>query len=493
MGAAAALTLAAIYGIAWLLERRDPNRLFFCLSAVAIAGLARAEIGMMHAATPAEFGEWARWFHLPLFFVIAGLLLFVRSSLGTGRAWLLWAVISARFVVLVGNFLVSPTFNWRDIINLRRESFLGEQVSVLGDVVLRSWWWLPAASLLAAIVFLIDASVQRWRKGGFESRRKALAVGIGVTVPTTIAVLLAEPVVLGVAHLPVLGTPPFLVSLIVASLELGRQIVMNGRMRLELTRLGDSLAHAERVSALGQLASAISHDLLHPLASILINAEVLETHLRTETPDLEELRAIASDIRTQDMRATELIGRMRGLLKRRSIEMKLITLDDLVQDVISLVQSEAASKNVLLEHNLAPGLPRIWGDRVHLSQVLINLLVNGIDAVQSRPDNARHVVVEAHNGAAGEIEITVRDSGPGIPAAIIDKLFVPFFTTKPDGLGMGLAISRAIVQAHGGRLSAEPSALGGGATFRVILPVERQREPAEIAMSAFGRTTNSVT
>jgi signal transduction histidine kinase len=469
MGAAAALTLAVLYGAAWWSERRNLGNLMFCLTAVAVAGIARAEVGMLHATTVAAFGEWARWYHLPLFLAIVGQLLFVRYYLGTGRAWLLRTIVLARLVVLVGNFLVDPNFNWREIISLQQVSLLGEPVSVVGEAVLRSWQWLPAASWVLMVVFVADAAVQRWRQGGPEARRRALVVGAAIGAPLAVFVVAGQIMVLGFAHLPVLNTPSFLVMLGVMAFELSRGVLVNRGALQELEELRGELARAGRVSTLGQLASALAHELSQPLGAILRNAEAAELLLRKATPDLEELRAIVADIRKDDSRAGEVIDRMRALIKRGSVDLKPLALAELVQDVFLLVHSDARARHVVLDSAVAPELPLVAGDRVHLSQVLLNLIINGMDAMEACQASARHLVIAARSAAPRTVEVAVTDSGRGIPAEMVDKVFEPFFTTKAGGMGMGLPVSRTIIEAHGGRLWAEQNADRRGLTFRFTL------------------------
>jgi signal transduction histidine kinase len=471
MAAASALTLAVLYAlIGGLVERRDRANLMFCLVAVATAVMARTEVGMMHAVDAEEFGEWARWYHLPLFAGTVGQLLFVRYYLGTGRPWLMWTIIGARFVVLVVNFMVEPNFNWTHIDSLNHVRFLGENVAIVGHAELRHWQWLPTTTRLLMVLFVADAAMQLWRRGGPQAHHRALVVGIGFAVPVAGAVALAQSAVLGLARLPVLGTVTFMVTVAVMAYELSREVLQSRRAALEVTELRRELARAGRISALGQLASALAHELAQPLGAILRNAEAAELQLQKPAPDLEELRVILGDIRKDDSRAGEVIERMRAMIKRRSVETRALPVEDLLRDTIALTHAEAVSRHVRLDWSVDPGLPPVAADRVHISQVLLNLVINGMDALESSPSDAKRILIEARAGSHRTVEVVVTDSGPGISPELIERIFDPFFTTKAHGMGMGLPVSRTIVEAHGGRLWAEPNKAGRGLKFRFTLP-----------------------
>jgi C4-dicarboxylate-specific signal transduction histidine kinase len=219
---------------------------------------------------------------------------------------------------------------------------------------------------------------------------------------------------------------------------------------------------------LGQLSAALAHELNQPLGAILRNAEAASMMLESPSVDLAELRAIVADIRKDDQRAGEVIDRLRALLGRHSMELLPVALDGLFQDVNALVRADAAARHVTLDFSVAPGLPLALGDRVHLLQVLLNLVINGMDAAGESPEAGRIVAVKAQLGQDGLIEVSVVDSGPGVAPALASRLFDSFFTTKTQGMGMGLAVSRTIVEAHGGKLWVDAD-VKSGATFRFTL------------------------
>jgi signal transduction histidine kinase len=232
------------------------------------------------------------------------------------------------------------------------------------------------------------------------------------------------------------------------------------------------LAHLDRVGAMGQLTSSIAHELNQPLTAILTNAQAALRLLADGPADLAEIGACLADIISDDQRASEVIRRMRQLLRKSGFNRLPLAVNDLITSTIALVANDALLHAVTIEFRPASELPVVYGDGVQIQQVLLNLLSNAIAASAAGTEAVRRIRVHTAAAAATDVEVAVHDSGDGIAKADLERLFEPFFTTKPDGLGMGLAISRMIVEAHGGRLLAEndPS---GGAIFRVHLHTER--------------------
>jgi len=231
------------------------------------------------------------------------------------------------------------------------------------------------------------------------------------------------------------------------------------------------LAHLSRVSTLGQLSTALAHELNQPLGAILSNAEAAEMLLDADLPALDQVREILADIRRDDERAGEVIRRMRALLRKEQMEMVPLDMGILIKEILRLVQSDAAMRRVVFSVDVGDKPLPVRGDRVHLQQVMLNLLVNAMDAAAENRSDERRVVVQAGRNENGDLEVTVSDNGQGIPAEQLARMFEPFFSTKPQGMGMGTSIARTIIQAHRGRIWAETNP-AGGATLRFTLPLD---------------------
>ena len=256
---------------------------------------------------------------------------------------------------------------------------------------------------------------------------------------------------------------------VIGASKICRDITNKKQAEMEIRQQRAELAHVSRVSTLGQLTAALTHELNQPLGAILRNAEAAELFLQNERPDLNEIRAILADIRKDDQRAGQVIERMRSLLKRRSLVSDPLDLREVVTDTIALVRPDLQVREVKLTLEMQDHLPLVLGDRVHLQQVLLNLILNGLDAMSTTPAEERALTVRVRQKVPGWLEVAVSDGGSGF-APESANLFEPFYTTKPGGMGMGLAISRTIIEAHGGKIQAENHEAGGGATFTFTLP-----------------------
>jgi signal transduction histidine kinase len=229
-----------------------------------------------------------------------------------------------------------------------------------------------------------------------------------------------------------------------------------------------TMAHMDRRAAMGELTTSLAHELNQPLAAILRNAEAARLLLRSPVLNRQELIDIVDDIRRDDRRASELIRRMRSMLVRGEMETQPVDLNQVARDTVELVTPEASFKGVQMDLHAAASSGVVTGDRVHLQQVLLNLILNGLDAMTSVATDRRRLLVRTA-AAAGYVEVSVTDTGGGIAEGTLARIFEPFFSTKRDGMGLGLSIARTIVDAHDGRIVAANNA-SGGATIRFAIP-----------------------
>jgi two-component system, LuxR family, sensor kinase FixL len=249
-----------------------------------------------------------------------------------------------------------------------------------------------------------------------------------------------------------------------------RDVTDRKEAELELVQQRNELAHFSRVTMLGQLSGSLAHELNQPLAAILSNAQAALRFLADENYDREEVREILCDIVNDDKRAGDVIQGLRMLLKKGETRHEAVDLNEMVRDVAKLVRSEMVNARVTLKMDLASDLPPVAGDRVQLEQVLLNLVMNGSDAMARSPVQERQLTVTTARSGNAELKVCVLDRGSSLRPDELERVFEPFYTTKVGGLGLGLVVSRKIISAHSGSLRAEINS-HGGATFCFTVPV----------------------
>jgi len=229
------------------------------------------------------------------------------------------------------------------------------------------------------------------------------------------------------------------------------------------------MARVARVLSVGELASTIAHEINQPIAAVITNSEAARRWLGAGKPDIERARAATDRAISDAQRAGEVVRRVRSMLAKTTPEHEIVDVNRLVQDVLTFTQDEFKRLQVTLRTRLAPDLPPVFGDRIQLQQVVLNLVLNGAESMRGSKGRGRTLTVSTEPGGHGEVVVSVEDRGAGVAPEIAEQLFDPFFTTKQGGIGLGLPISRSIVEAHGGRIwvsSVEPH----GARFRFSLP-----------------------
>jgi C4-dicarboxylate-specific signal transduction histidine kinase len=247
-----------------------------------------------------------------------------------------------------------------------------------------------------------------------------------------------------------------------------RDVTERTRAEEALRQAKADLAHISRVTTMGELTASLAHEVNQPIAATITNANTCLRWLNRDQPDLTEARAAVSRIVQDGKRAGEIVNRVRLLFKKSPLQRELVDLNEIIREMNALLESEATRYNIVVRTELAADLSQVMGDRVQLQQVLMNLMMNSIDAMRD-VDGTRELTIKSQRGEDGQVLISVSDTGVGLPPQQADKIFNPFFTTKAHGTGMGLRISRSIVESHGGRLWASDNS-PRGATFQFTLP-----------------------
>ena len=597
MIASACLTLALVHLLAWSQNHRAKASLAFSVAATSVAACAACELGMMLSSTPEQINEFLGYGGLTILGLNVGLVAYVCLDFGTGNCWLAGSSLALRLLSAMVSLSVSGNDIYSEVTGLGSIDLMGSQVSLVTEAVSSPWVHLNNLSSLLWVIFMIDATVRLWKRGGRENKRRAGVVGGSIILFLLLAAGMSSLQEYQIIRIPYFVSPSFLPIIFVIAFELSRSLtqvaalaeelreseaalslaaessglglwsmnsdgdavwltertrqifgfepgkkptydqirnswhpddrerlekilfatlatgsevqeeyrVINGQgetrwvssrgrpypsidgkpARLmgssvditaqkhateELLRHDRELAHMSRVSLVGELSGALVHELGQPLGAVLANAETARLHLNVDEPDRDELREILSDIQDDSVRAGQIIHGMRTFLKQQEIDFQRLDMDHIFDEVEKLANPDASARRTKLTFDCAPGLPQIHGHRVQMQQVLLNLILNGLQAMEDCPPENRTLHVSAAIGENGELHISVKDCGPGLPDDKLAQVFTPFLTTKSTGLGMGLSICRRIIHAHGGRIWIENNA-GTGATAHITLPV----------------------
>lgn len=586
--AGAGLLLASIHFLIWSRSLRSWAHLCFVFAVLAVVWLTAGELAGMRAVTPESYSDIARWQHLGNGVAMVACLMFVHFHFNTERTWLLGVAIGLRVLAVIFNFTTGENLHIQELHSLRTVIFLGEEVTILGDLIVNPWVKLGQLAALFQLIYVADASQRLWRMGGWDQRRRVWLIGVSLMAFGIYASIHAGLMVVYGMRMPLVISLPFLAVVIGMGYELMRdtirstqlaadlresehrlalvsnasqfsiwkwnilsseiEVSMEGRQlygvadegSIDFNRFSETihpddrtvvseaicnalvsgkfnvehrvvlpdqkvrwiaasgvtecdqqtkpvllrgvsinisdrkaaeadaaahrmeLAHLSRVGILGELAGSIAHELNQPLSAMLSNAQVGRNHLDAVSPDMQEMREILEDIAADAKRAGGIIHGMRAMFKKDAPpNPQPIDPDECVIQVVSLLRSEIISRKVTVEHHSSAKKTSAMGGRVEMQQVLINLLLNAFDAAAHGvdPDSRRiHITTRAEDR---RVMVCVRDHGPGVSDDIRAHLFEPFNSTKPGGLGLGLAISRSIARRFGGDLTVENHTEGG--------------------------------
>lgn len=591
MIAACCLTLSGLHFLVWVRARDSWDSAFFSIAAFAAATTTLLELNLVYSQTPAEYGAWLQWMHLPAGVLVISVVWFIRVHMKAGRVWLAWTTSVLRTLVIAFNFLVTPNLTFQKITGLQTIEFLGDKLAIPVGVM-NPGRYLIQLSMVAFLVFVVDAAISDWKKGNKE---RSIVVGGSIALAIGIGPIFSGLMVAGILPGPLIGFS-FLLIVIGMAIELSLDVVRtrqlgialrdtrrridlaaevarlsfwewdisrdriwstdadferhfaassqdldfkfflnsvhtvdreSTRQALELAveenseflaeyRITDSsgetywfalsgqvehnekeetvmmrgvsmditrrklaetevqelhnqMTHFQRISTIGQLSTSLAHEINQPLGAILRNAEAGELFLKQDLPDLEELEAILTDIQQDAQRASSVIDGMRTFLKSRERRFELLVVRELVRDVILMLKPEAQARQVRLKTIVPTTFLQVRGDRIQLQQVVLNLLMNSFEALEGRSDGQNEVTIRVSETSEARVMLEIADQSGGIPTEFMPRLFDSFFTTKSTGIGVGLAISKEIVEHHDGEISVKNNE-DGGATFRITLP-----------------------
>jgi signal transduction histidine kinase len=478
---ASCLTVATVHLFVWLRARDAWTNFLLSDCALAAAVIVAFDVALMHSRTADQFAAILRWTQVALAWGLISVALFARRYLQAGRPWLLWTVVGTRLVAGVVNFVVPVNLNFREISALRMVPTLGEAIAVPVGTPNR-WMLLGNASVVVFLVYLSDASVTAWRQG---RRRQAALMG-GILGPATLFALIRAMQFIWGNQLQT----PYLISLVplgflvTVSYALSGDLLHANELARELRESGERMSQAQaeldrvsRLTAMGEFAAALAHEILQPLTAIILHAKSSLQAIPETASNLEDVRAGLRSVIEAGERAVQVTRRNRELFRYNTVRSAQVDVNHLIEETRVLAGRRLTDSGVNVATNLAADLPTVRGDRVELQQVLLNLIANAIDATESRP--TRRVWIRSCDDAGG-VRVEVGDNGVGLSGVDMRRMFTLSYTTKPSGTGVGLSVSRAIVDAHGGRIWGEQNP-EGGATFYVRLPIEGRAEEQSTA------------
>jgi signal transduction histidine kinase len=467
MLAAVSLTLGLIHGTSWAKERQHVEQLAVALTCVAIAAATLGELFMMRATTPERYGVVLRFTQVCITLICIGIVWFVHARYRPGRAWLAALVIATRVGCMIPNFFAGANVNFSVIHSLDFVSFASSGPLAIPNGEASPWMTLVGINGLLLVAYLVNALVVVSRRGDAAEWRDALITCGGLLVFVVVGSLWNRAIVSGWLRAPMVLSPAFIGTMLAMTYDAGSAMRERRRAERELAVHREELAHLSRVAVLAELSGSLSHELSQPLTAILANAQAALLFLDRSPPEVGEVRESLREIVENDKRAHEVIQRLRAMLRKERTEKTALDINEVVRDALRLARTDLSHRHVESRLALAPDLPAVHGDRVQLQQVLLNLILNAVEAMGGSGGLLR---IGTRCVDRRDIDVVVTDNGRGIAKADLGRIFSPFVTTKTDGMGLGLAVCASIVRSHGGAMWAENNSDHGAAvTFR--LPV----------------------
>lgn len=455
----------------WFRDRKLYAYLISSLMAFSAGVSAMLELGLLLTKSLDTYRVLMRWENVAIFMILVPMTWFIQVYFNTGRRWLAITITLLWALGILANFLSPHSLTFNEVNELKRLStFWGEAFTIpLGTE--NPWKVLADIASLLILVYVGDASIRLWRQGG---RRTALIIGGGIILFILSAGIHTPLVDAGIIATPYMISFAFLAIVIAMSYQLTADAMHTARYVQELQQSQRDLERLARANLLGELSSAIAHELNQPLTAILSNAQAGRRLLAAADVKLADIDEILDDIARDDKRAADIIQRLRKLLQTGALVHERLDINAVLQEAVDLLGSEIGDQGVALTLAFEKDLPALQAGRTEIQQIVINLVINAMNALRDTPPGQRHIHIRTSR-QDDNINVTVSDSGRGVPEEDLPNIFEAFFSRKSDGLGMGLAISRRIIEVYGGRILAENAATGG-ASFTFTLPIARSEK-----------------
>ena len=447
----------------WFRDRKLYAYLLSSLMAFSAGVSAMLELGLLLTESLDTYRVLMRWENVAIFMILVPMTWFIQVYFNTGRRWLAITITLLWALGILANFLSPHSLTFNEVNELKRLSTFWDEAFTIPLGTENPWKVLADIASLLILVYVGDASIRLWRQGG---RRTALIIGGGIILFILSAGIHTPLVDAGIVATPYMISFAFLAIVISMSYQIAADAM---RAAQELQQSQKALEHLARANLLGELSSAIAHELNQPLGAILNNANAGRRLLGSKSGSLEEIREILDDIVRDDTRAADIIQRLRKLLQTGAVVLEPLDINVVLQETTDMLDSEIRDQGVALTQAFEKGLRVVQAGRTEIQQITINLVSNALNALHDTPAGQRriHIRTVPQNDS---VSVTVSDNGSGIPEEDLPYIFDAFFTRKADGLGMGLAICRRIIEAYGGQILVENVATGG-ASFTFTLPV----------------------
>jgi signal transduction histidine kinase len=463
------LTLAAM-NVALAAQREGSaakGHLLFAVIAASAAVIGVFELLLANARTIDQYGTLMRLVHIPVSLLVLPIPWFVLFLFEAGRRWLAITANALWGIAFVINAFMPHSRLYDPITHIERVTLSGGAEFTWVSGPSHPGAWIGYAGVFALLVFVGDAAVTLWRRG--EVRRFAI---VGGCLGTSVAIGLVQSMLVetGVLRSPYILSVAFVFIMGGMAYEFVHDAVRVPVLERQVRVQEAEVAHLSRQSMFSEMSGGIAHELSQPLTAILSNAEAAISFLDRDSPDLAEVRGALQDIAEQDRHASEVVRGLARLLKKGERGSEILDLNAVVEEVLDLVKADLSRQAVAVSTRLASDRPRVRGDGVLLSLVVLNLVRNSAEAMAKVDPDERFLSVTTRV-VEREVEVIISDRGSGIPEDVRDRVFDAFFTTRPDGSGLGLAVSRTLTELHGGRVWSESGPQGLGTAMHVVLPI----------------------